>query len=219
MMRVMKTGHDAKAQYERMKKMPTAVSPKNVMFSSTDNKKSFSYDWIDGQVLRDPNLAYSYAYAHMWTSNQEVQDINVDEYTSYCRVRACGVGFEPECDVANKILMRSHFTPVEYCHGDMTLVNCLITPARQVFFIDPGFCRGLPCVELDVSKLLQSWDGWDEVRHGLDAPKRMKTPIEKVHWALLITHYIRILKNGSKHPASSCNFACERIREIARWIE
>lgn len=92
-------------------------------------------------------------------------------------------------------------TRVERCHGDMTFMNIICAYGGRVVFIDPGSTQGMfPCRELDEAKVLQSIDGYDQYfgfpqayRHGL-------FDVRTVHKALLISHYVRLLRHQNHKP-------------------
>lgn len=126
--------------------------------------------------------------------HDRAREVDVDVDRVLCRLR--------ECDY--------DLTPVRVCHGDMTLENCLWT-GDGVVFIDPGDPRSLPCRELDEAKILQSLDGWEDCfQHTHEMPTR------PVHWALLVTHYVRLLRHD--HPESRLEHARRRIREITEVL-
>ena len=93
------------------------------------------------------------------------------------------------CSVLEPILT-DELTGCEVIHGDLTFSNVI-----GHVFIDPGHDRGLPCRELDEAKLMQSIDGWEHVYRGWPQVKYDSFPARRIHWVLLLTHYIRMLRH------------------------
>lgn len=111
-------------------------------------------------------------------------------------------------------LHRETLTPVWMVHGDATFSNVMVehsTGASRCF--DPGYHRGLCVKEIDESKVLQSYDGFDELYRGLATPKLDWEP-RPVHWLLLVTHYARLLRHVQ--CKKSITFAQMRIVELSR---
>jgi hypothetical protein len=138
-------------------------------------------------------------------------------YLIYCLNKAKQLKIKLPQHLQN-ILLHARITPVVQCHGDMTFANVIKEQGTgRLVFIDPGCHRGMPCTELDESKLLQSLDGFDVVYRGWPQPMAYpKMPTRPIHWALLVTHYVRLLHHVKCRK--SCTFARQRIKEICACL-
>lgn len=115
------------------------------------------------------------------------------------------------------MIRNAAYTPVSYCHGDMTLENVIICEHDPIRFIDPGYPRGLPTRELDESKLLQSLDGWHEIKWNQCPRSYPAFKMKPIHVALLCTHYIRLLKHD--HKPDLLEFAHDRLEHWLAFIK
>lgn len=111
-------------------------------------------------------------------------------------------------------IMEADLTPVAYCHGDMTLENCIDTGGDGIVFIDPGYPRGLNCREIDQAKLLQSLRGWHELK-GYPKPISIYN-WRPIHFALYVTHLIRLLCHPELHTEVLLAWAVNEVKEMIR---
>ena len=199
---IIKEVPDAESLYARYKMIPPSVAPKEVQVLG---KRIIAYKSITGTPARDADKVLAAANV-MWYSEPGLMPLgnsHKSEYLMYCGIHLS--------DPIAGVLYATALTPVSYCHGDMTLENCIDTGTRIVF-IDPGWPRGLNCKELDEAKVLQSVDGWHELK-GYPKPK-CTFEWRPVHWALLVTHYLRLLRHPELHTEVQLAFARKRIEEI-----
>lgn len=170
------------------------------------------YEWVEGQMCLDAKLIHDAAIFHIWESPGRCLVADPAAYIAYCR----SIHLDGECwDDIYDVIINAQYTPVTSCHGDMTMENAIETEEGNVVFIDPGHTRKLNCRETDEAKLLQSIDGWHKAKYYED-PKVMDPPFEvkPVHWALLATHYGRLLRHASKHTPKSIRYARLRLEEL-----
>lgn len=198
--RITKWGTPAQARW--LEEAPHAVVPSNIKV----HIDCYSYDFVEGKhptdwrkVMRQAELLWG------WQGCTPLE-IDVGAYIRYCEER-----WVPEACLRE--IRKAKLTPVAMCHGDMTFANAIETRDGDIIFIDPGEHRGLPCRELDEAKILQSLDGFDVVYRGWAQPMAYpKFPTRRIHWALLATHYARLLRHVKHEP--SLAFARQRIEEI-----
>lgn len=169
-----------------------------------------SYDFVEGVHPNKWTRVWEEADFALWSGEPKLE-VNRDEYIDYCKSR-CSL------DLSNTYwtIYKHYLTKVRVCHGDFTFANIIKTHLGHVF-IDPGHARGLPCRELDEAKMLQSLDGFDEVYRQW-APHHLypKFPTRPIHWALLATHYARLMHHVKHQP--SLDFASQRIIELERML-
>jgi hypothetical protein len=207
-MRVVKKCDDAQFQYDWLMAIPSWLRPSGLEIYNG----ALSYDFIDGQTPRDYYDVWLMMKQDVWGGMGLTVDRN--QYCSY----VAGLTDDNMSRVL-RIIDKSELTSVTRCHGDLTLYNCIETVENDLVLFDPNDCHGLPCQELDESKLLQSLDGFDYVHKGLPPlTHTIMFDCRKVHWALLITHYIRMLRHPDKISNVSQSFARERIKSIMEWI-
>lgn len=177
------------------------------------------YDWIDG---RPPRSYDEYVRELMGVWATPVPDhlrevlrprcVDHDEYAD--RVR-----WHPVGHAAAKALRDEQLTPTDMVHGDPTFSNVIVSYGGGATLIDPGNHRGLCVAELDEAKVLQSYDGFEEVYRGITSsgmrsfrPTTIKHT--RAHGLFQITHYVRLLKHVKCQE--SLRFAEQRIRELSR---
>ena len=106
-------------------------------------------------------------------------------------------------------------TKLNWCQqvvGDCTLENIVMSPAGNVYFIDPGYPRGLVCTENDQAKLLQSVRGWEKAAQ-TDAPFTASRAVV----AIYITHLYRLLRHN--HAPHKLEWAREEIRRAKDHLD
>ena len=128
---------------------------------------------------------------------------DVDSYTKY-------TGIDELLEHTDEL------TPVSMIHGDATFSNVIIRHGDdRPFLIDNGHHRGLCVQELDEAKMMQSYDGFEEVYKGIVRPKdELPFTPRRVHWLLLASHYVRLLRHVQRREA--LQFARKRIDEILK---
>jgi hypothetical protein len=195
----------SREEWELIQQIDERYVPPNIAWKND----LLTYDYVDGVAPVDWRTVHEAAQIAIWAGEPKL-GINCRAYEWHV------LDVTPDIwkhDVNNILKSRlGGLTSVRACHGDLTLYNC-VQQGKDIYFLDPSPARGLPCVELDESKMLQSLDGFGVVFRGLPQPlawPKMRT--RPVHWALLLTHYIRLLKHV-KHKGA-LGFANQRIREL-----
>lgn len=178
------------------------------------------YDYISG-VHAQPDVIHDFMESHVWFNPCIETTLSVDKehYIEYCKERLSLIEHSSSSEWADPIwrtIRDKHLTPVAFCHGDLTCENVILSHG-EVKLIDPGKSRGLDCMELDESKILQSYDGWHKMKHG-SQPGALGFDISHVHWALLATHYIRLACHKDLHPFKYRKWALDRARSIANEL-
>lgn len=213
-----KTCDDAKFQYDWLCDLPSAHRPSILKYDGTLNKLSMEHL----NLLQPVHWRNVWATARtvLWAANSDQLPCQIGEYIQYCSRRLnCLKSSERKwAEMAILELVKHRLTPVAKVHGDLTLENCFEVNGCQILFIDPGHTRGLNCKEIDEAKILQSLDGWSWHRHQrILEPDALSTfSPRRVHWCLLVTHYLRILRH--EHPALALDFAHRRINEITEML-
>jgi hypothetical protein len=209
-MRITKQCNDARDQYMWLKSIPKCA-PKNLLLVKGN---TIEYDFIDGHHPRDWKDVHDEMIGIWHHGINKRLDMDGDSYIEYVVKRAIELGLERKrIEKALSCIVKDPLTQVTFCHGDLTLYNVLKTQ-DGIVLIDPGNPRGLPCQEIDEAKIMQSLDGFDCVYRNLPQANIVPTfPARKVHWALLLSHYIRMLRHIERHRAA-CNFAKQRIRQL-----
>lgn len=203
-MRFSKQSVDAEWQYLTMIQWPEEVRPKNLTYENG----VLSYDFIDAPLCNDWRQARDLAYNCLWQG----YDIGVSyvERQAYCDYvfDKTPPSYRAQFKYVSDLIMTSVLMqPMNTVHGDLTLYNII-----GKTFIDPAPPR-LHCIEIDESKILQSLDGFGVVYRNQPQPMAYpKMPTRPVHWALLVTHYIRLLHHVTH--AESLRFAYQRIGEL-----
>lgn len=219
-MKCLKQGPDARHQYEWWQRVVPDVRPDGVRFDH--ERETLEYDFVEGVVPQDWQLVHQWAAQCLWQPATCAGDgVDPHAYIKYVEDRAGEAerrGFRlPPMTTIFDVLGRARYTPARLCHGDLTLKNCVLTVEGRLVFLDPGHDRGLRCVELDESKLMQSLDGFDVIYRGHPQPPAVpKLRAQPVHWALLATHYVRLLLHVRWQPA--LDFAVGRVHDIARLL-
>lgn len=220
-LRMVKNCPDATHQFAWLMKLPDYMRPPNLRWhegAEANPLNEYSYDYVEGHHPRNWLTVWRIMDIYVWCGSEHLK-YSQHEYCEYMRmimIKLCNpadaVCYEGFLD----IIMKAELTPVARCHGDLTLYNVIMRKHHGMVLIDPGHCRGLPCRELDESKLMQSIDGFDVIHKGLPpACVIPKFQARKVHWALLATHYIRMLRHVQDE---SLAFAYNRIAQIKEMI-
>lgn len=186
-------------------------------------------DFINGYHPRDVHPIQTIMHAHIWNKGDlRTQDIDRKAYVEYVIGNLVNYFDAPNDEHKKTVsLIREirdegwhKLTPVKHCHGDLTLCNVIIRHIdHSVFLLDPGYTRGLPCRELDEAKLLQSLDGFDEVHMKLPPIhylQRHMFKTRRIHWLLLLTHYVRMLKH--MRDSFTHAWAVQRIRQLTEMM-
>lgn len=118
-----------------------------------------------------------------------------------------------------------------FCHGDMTLSNIIVTPQKDVFFIDPSVQKGVWSSWLiDFGRIMQSLRGRYEERY-LDAEyddtKKMYIPFLHEHFgvpekvSLLMETLIlcRIWHHQKRHDVEHGEETMNQILELLETME
>ncbi len=193
------------------------------------SENGYEYSWINGRPPRSYN-EFRDAATWLWGlklpgfyKNIEIADevakvlrpcfIDPEEYSHRFEWHPVG----RTAGIALRDLPLSEFTPVAFTHGDMTFSNVIVGyDGLGAVLIDPGNHRGLCCRELDESKIMQSYDGFEAIYRGIVKPIHTVTHVIKprrVHHLLQISHYVRLLKHVTCQE--SREFAELRISQLA----
>lgn len=200
------------AAYEQMH----GYQPTNIVRA---HDEAYEYDWVEGMHCRQWKAVWDATKVACWDGDtQPIERYNREAYTHYVLCASIDTHVSAShITAATSIILRAPLTPVRMCHGDLTFANVILHPHCGVILIDPGCDRGLTCREMDESKLLQSLDGFDEAYRGWTP-----TPAQSacfwpapIHWALLLTHYVRMLRHVNEVGQA---FARRRIKEINEWL-
>lgn len=204
-----------------------SISPKD----THAQPEGYYYEWVEGECPvrpeRLPDLL-KFCEQKLWAPPGE--DRRLDLYSQFYLKHLVSVLFDLDRPDSTQIMLNLltllplynwTFTPVAECHGDLTLENVVDCGDRFVF-IDPGFHRGLPCRELDEAKLMQSLEELLYQRLNRWRPDSFvvdwyyaKTR-SLVHLALLLSHYVRLLRHAAKHPAWRVEHAKYRIEALSK---
>jgi hypothetical protein len=180
----------------------------------------YTYDWYDGQPALHASHVWLFMKKHVWDYGAG-PDFWIDKNRYVDHVYEVSRGLDVRDSLVTLVLNQIwtlSVTPVRYCHGDLTLLN-VVDGMDGLKLIDPCDCHGLPCRELDESKLMMSLDGWDFVKTGRWPDVRSRIPgVRRVHHALLATHYLRALAHSEKHCERALEFCRDRFYEIAEAI-
>lgn len=163
-----------------------------------------TYDFVQGSYPTDLAACHESLRRHVWDSSTPASVLNVGMFITHVLNAASRCDVQDMMNMAYKVCSKtleyaSHATPVHDVHGDATLENTVQT-CSGIVFLDPGHDRGMPCRELDESKMMQSLLGYDHIKHQHPVwPKETKTPFEvkPLHYALLCTHLIRLIPHQS----------------------
>lgn len=206
--RFYKEADDAAWQYLQMCKWDFEVRPHDM--SLYDERLSYTY--LPGAHAQDWRVVYNLAMRHVWKGvSTEVTTAEKIAYMDYCVEIAPNMYKDDLRRMLNMHLTAPLNKPRHMVHGDLTLYN-VIVGADRVQFFDPAPPR-LNCVEIDISKILQSLDGFGVVYRGEPQPMSYpRMPTSPVVWALLVTHYVRLLRHV-KHDAA-LRFTHQRIQEL-----
>jgi len=194
-------------EYVRLMEIKERWRPRNLEFKDG----TLSMDYTDGRPPVDIMPVWEAANEAMWLGEVDTH-IDVEEYMHHLAVVL------NDDSRSGKVLafIRANLvdlTPVRFCHGDLTLYN-VIQSQHDLIFIDPCGCHGLPCREMDESKMMQSLDGFGLIFRGLPQPNMMpRFTFKPAHFALLCSHYVRMLPHVSWHEAAF-RFANRRIEEL-----
>jgi len=212
-MRVSKYGDDARRQCEWLQQLPGRNRPSGIAISQA----GCSYNFVEGRPPTSWAIVRASAYNAIWKQSGPMLDRDRPAYLDYSRQAmrdTMDQGYHPQIERALSYILVDYLHPVAACHGDLTFANCIQTRDDTIVFIDPGHHRGLPCEELDTAKILQSLDGFGVVYRGWAQPQAFpKMPTRRIHWVLLMTHYLRLLRHVTHEP--SLKFARRRIVEIS----
>lgn len=219
MLTMTKWCEDAEHQFEWLSQLPNCLRPQHLARATPfPPLRGYHYDYVDGTPCRRWWRVME-VMQHVWACDSEAAlSIDVEGYKNYIKTI---VSREiKNTDKLRQILERiklDRLTPVHRCHGDLTLQNVLYVPRYDgLCIIDPGHCRGLPCRELDESKILQSLLGWD-IACDLPPPEGNSLctfPTRDIHRVLLLTHLIRILPHERKHPAKAMRWVRRQIEYL-----
>lgn len=202
-------------EYDDLYRIRITHRPQNITFKDGN----LSYDYVDGSPSTSWSNVWLAAKLAMWNCNgdEKLLDMHPNKYADYCKEIAyyeyCSTEFH---DIIRYIRNFENYSPVRMCHGDLTLYNTICYLDDKIVFIDPGDCHELPCIEMDESKMMQSLDQFGTIFRNL--PNVNALPLfnsKKIHWALLATHYLRMLKH-IKGPAKK--FALQRCTWISEVI-
>lgn len=213
-MRIVKTCSDALYQLRWLRALPSECRPSKLDIGLYPNE--YSYDMLLGE---SPSISdvWLTLRQYVWSRGAYLGIARV-EYVNYCNEAAKDLP-HPTLRTIFDELLTAKLTSVSRCHGDATVSNAIREhDSRRIVLLDPGHARGLPCRELDESKLMQSMDGWGYARYGKKScggephPWKMK----RIHYVLLLTHYVRLLKHN--HPRNALTFARKRIDELVELL-
>jgi hypothetical protein len=215
----MRTPTTAKECEKWYASVPLDFRPKNVHVDGP----VISYDFVEGQMPTQWTYTWKAARVALWGDDKlKGLSLHSDRYVGYVLEKLeCLHFFDRKMkDKIQRLVAREiendALTPAYNVHGDLTLSN-VVTNGKDIVFIDPGDHRGLPCREIDEAKIMQSLDGWDVVRHGAPSPLAYpRFATRRVHWVLLITHYVRLLCH--RHPDDAISFAVQRLEELVRTL-
>lgn len=177
-----------------------------------------AYDYVEGQHPGDLDAVWHAATAELWQPVAEGGHLihGRQQYVAYCTLLGEQLLDRTKCEafvrVVRELLDRERhpLTRTRVVHGDMTATNVFLVrdpddtdEEPQVVFIDPGDPRGLPCVELDESKLLMSHQGWEQWRLPKTNPASFSASppfeVRRTHHVLYLTHCLRALRHVAKH--------------------
>ena len=179
---------------------------------------AFSYDFVNGELCESIKDIWSAAKIAMWQSDEHIISLNKrSQYVKYVLDLCLCDGLNSITQIEQGLLpiLTDRLAPVRCVHGDMTCANAIHSQElNHVVFIDPADSHGLECQEIDEAKLLQSFDGWEVIKyeHKLNYGE-LPFKVRPVHTALLLSHYIRMLRYQTDKVY---DFAIKRIREIAQ---
>lgn len=202
---VTKHVENAHAYVQRWFNIPERHRPTNI---KAIDYNTVQYDYVEGEHPRNWYDVYLVAFTQLWGKYQTAYSGDRNIYLKYVKsLSPQPLGWVEDC------ILNAKLTHADFVHGDLTLANCILTPDHRIVFIDLGYHRGLPCREIDESKILQSLDGFDQVYRGWAPfdPDIERMHARPIHWALLATHYIRMLRHVSP---IGVEFALKRIKEI-----
>ena len=176
----------------------------------------FSYDFVNGPMCESIKDIWSAAKIAMWQGDTHIVSLNKrSQYVKYVLDLCDGLNSIPQIEQGLLPILTDRLTPVRCVHGDMICCNVVSSQKlKHPVFIDPADCHGLKCQELDEAKLLTSYDGWEFVR--LDERLNygeLPFEVRPVHTALLLSHYIRMLRYQKDEVY---DFAIKRIQEIVQ---
>ena len=164
----------------------------------------YSYLWAPGDPPSsqdDIDLIYETAQQALWTQKHP-RPICMDAYIVYLEWKC---GYVPPIIKDILLTQERALTPVDICHGDLTLENVVMDQGRPIF-IDAGASHGVECREMDEAKMLQSiLTKWEYLKHSesrdWDWLRKAQTPfgVRDVHLALLATHWMRLAAHPEKH--------------------
>ncbi len=179
------------------------------------DETTLEYQWVEGKHPTHWQPVWDAAKLAMWDTG--ISTVTNDKRFMYCRyVNDVAEKYRVPSEQTVRAfvcIIQSHLTPVRMTHGDLTFANVIETGLGMTF-IDPGNDRGLCCREIDEAKILQSMDGFDCAYRNWEPPRWQPAfPSRRVHIALLITHYIRMLRHVNP---TGCEFARQRIEQLNR---
>lgn len=218
-LRITKYTEKAEHEYSKLTNFPKFVRPRMLdkvwsVDSTAEEPIGYSYNFVHGQHPTDWQAVMATAIP-FWNVGEKLP-ILVGEYQKHCIDVAKEVLSSTDYLEFSSLLHRGinieDLTPVANCHGDLTFANC-IQHGCNITFIDPGNDYGMPCQELDESKILQSVKGWDVVAYGAQQPIIYPfMRVRKIHWVLLATHLVRLLRYD--HPMDAKKWARETLKSV-----
>lgn len=182
--------------------------PKNITRKSKD---SFVYEYVEGNICGNIALIWYTAQIALW-KNGPPRPISLTARLNYYKY-VCDLWDEPSETIRKTLvpIITDPLTPISYAHGDMTCCNAILSTDDRIVFIDPADSHGLECREIDEAKLLQSRQGWEKIKYNKtltydDVPFE----IRGVHRALLLSHYVRMLR----YQSALYEYVLEKIKDL-----
>ena len=163
----------------------------------------YCIEWLDLPPCRD--AAAAWLTCQNLHHTKLVWPADIDAFTDYIRYRASKIQVElPGCFDA--VMEMGVWDWAGCVHGDATMENFL----EGGVMIDPGHPRGMPVVQCDRGKLLQSLVcHWEVVKRGWE-PYTCRIPFTPTYEDVLMLwcHLVRLVAHNDLHS--------EKVREYGR---
>ncbi len=211
---VTKCCEDAPHQFTSLMRLPEEIRPPKLAMPT---ESCLTYELVHGSHPTRIAPVWDAANRSIWAWADKPEEIDREKYLRYVYGVSKTEGVSMPSRLAESI-RQDLVTLVGHVHGDLTLHNVIErSGSQQLIFIDPGHAHGMACRELDEAKLLQTLDGFCLLYRGcrVDPGERLPVAVRRIHWALLWTHYVRLLRHMRSRKRKDCEiFARRRLSEI-----
>jgi hypothetical protein len=167
------------------------------------------YEFTHGFHPHKPGPRVMTTLEKVWGKEREVRPGKPTDYLAYMMNKMPSNIY----DLCSSCM--TNLTQCEDVVGDCTLENIVITTDRVVI-IDPGYTRGLVCIENDLAKLMQSGRGWEKAKQGEVPITPCDLGDNLAVVAIYITHLYRLLRH--KHSEWCLRWAQMEVDNAVSYL-